>query len=327
MTSGLRAWQRPAAGAPAPHDAVFFDSHDQLAEVTGAFLTSGLAEGDAAVVVAGAATARVVAEALDGDPRLHVLDAADVYGARTPAAITAIRRLAKQHDPGDGGRVRLLGEIDFGATDRERLEWQKYEAVLNGALADYPLWGLCLFDTRRLAEPVLEAARHTHANVASRAGRHRNQAFVEPGRYLRSLPVPEEPLESSEPVLAVTGVDEFAALRHAITRALAPLGAQPGQAEDFLLAVDEMTSNAIRHGAPPVSLRLWTADDRVVCTIADGGPGWDDPFAGYGPAHGEDLSRGGMGLWLARQLCDHVDISGDPARGGGVRVRLTTRLT
>ena len=88
-----------------------------------------------------------------------------------------------------------------------------------------------------------------------------------------------------------------------------------------------MTSNAIRHGAPPVSLRLWTAGDRVVCTIEDGGPGWDDPFAGYGPAHGEDLSRGGMGLWLARQLCDHVDIAGDPARGGGVRVRLTTRLT
>ena len=53
------------------------------------------------------------------------------------------------------------------------------------------------------------------------------------------------------------------------------------------------------------------------------GPGFDDPFAGYGPAHGEDLSRGGMGLWLARQLCDHVDITHDDE---GVRVRLTVRL-
>jgi anti-sigma regulatory factor (Ser/Thr protein kinase) len=93
--------------------------------------------------------------------------------------------------------------------------------------------------------------------------------------------------------------------------------------EDFLLAVDEMTSNAMRHGGPPVSLRLWVADDRIVCTISDHGPGWDDPFAGYGPAHGEDLSRGGMGLWLARQLCDHVDISSD---GAGARVRLTLRV-
>ncbi|HYX93477.1 MAG TPA: sensor histidine kinase, partial [Geodermatophilus sp.] len=45
--------------------------------------------------------------------------------------------------------------------------------------------------------------------------------------------------------------------------------------------------------------------------------------AGYGPAHGEDLSRGGMGVWLARQLCDHVDISCGP---DGVTVRLTTAL-
>jgi hypothetical protein len=30
-----------------------------------------------------------------------------------------------------------------------------------------------------------------------------------------------------------------------------------------------------------------------------------------------------MGLWLARQLCDHVDIAGDEK---GARVRLTIRL-
>jgi anti-sigma regulatory factor (Ser/Thr protein kinase) len=326
VTDGLRARQQPAVDARAPHDALFFDSPERLAEVAGPFLTRGLADGDAAVAVVSTPTARILTEAMDGDPRLHVLDSADVYRARTPAAITAFRRLAQQHDPGDGGRVRVVGEVDFGTTDREWLEWQRYEAVLNEALSGRPLWGLCLFDTRRLADSVLESARHTHPHVATAAGRHPNPAFLDPGDYLRSLPVPDEPLESTEPVLAVTDVDDFAALRHAVTGALAPLRAQPEQAEDFLLAVDEMTSNAIRHGAPPVSLRLWIADDRVVCAIGDGGPGWDDPFAGYGPAHGEDLSRGGMGLWLARQLCDHVDISGDPARDGGVRVRLTTRL-
>jgi hypothetical protein len=30
-----------------------------------------------------------------------------------------------------------------------------------------------------------------------------------------------------------------------------------------------------------------------------------------------------MGLWLARQLCDHVDITADD---GGARVRLTVRF-
>ncbi len=37
---------------------------------------------------------------------------------------------------------------------------------------------------------------------------------------------------------------------------------------------------------------------------------------------GEDLPAGGMGLWLARQLCDHVAIRRD---GHGVTVRLSTR--
>jgi hypothetical protein len=41
------------------------------------------------------------------------------------------------------------------------------------------------------------------------------------------------------------------------------------------------------------------------------------------PAHGLDLSRGGMGLWLARKLWDHVDVLPGPA---GLSVRLSTRL-
>ena len=92
---------------------------------------------------------------------------------------------------------------------------------------------------------------------------------------------------------------------------------------DVLRIVHEACSNAVRHGAPPVQLTLWGSAERVVCTISDRGPGMADPFAGYGPAHGNDLSRGGMGLWLARQLCDHVDIT---MAGDGVRVRLTTDL-
>jgi anti-sigma regulatory factor (Ser/Thr protein kinase) len=93
--------------------------------------------------------------------------------------------------------------------------------------------------------------------------------------------------------------------------------------EDFLLAVDEMTSNALRHGRPPVRLRLWTSPETLVCTVADAGPGPTDPFAGFGPAHGPDLGNGGMGLWLARQLCDHVDVCRGP---DGAEVRLTTAL-
>jgi anti-sigma regulatory factor (Ser/Thr protein kinase) len=221
-------------------------------------------------------------------------------------------------------RVRVVGEVDFGPTGRDWLEWQRYESVINEALGDWPLWGLCVFDTQRLPQPLLDSALDTHPQVVDGPGRRApNPLFVPPADYVRSLPVPVEPLEGTRPRLHAPDVADFVELRHAVASELAATRAAADLVEDFLLAVDEMVSNAVRHGLPPVSLRLWTAADRIVCTIGDGGPGWDDPFAGYGPAHGEDLSRGGMGLWLARQLCDHVDIS---TAGSGVKVRLTVRL-
>jgi anti-sigma regulatory factor (Ser/Thr protein kinase) len=305
------------------HDALFYDSPADLVAVAVPFLLDGLAAGDAAVVAAGSDTAALLREAIGGDPRVHVLPRSDVYRHRTPAAITTFRELAEKRVAEGAQRVRVVGEVDFGPTPRTWVEWQRYEAVINDALAAWPLWGLCLFDTRRLPDEVVEAGRRTHPHVVSPAGRRANRDFTEPGAYLRSLPVPREPLEDAPPRLAVTGAGDFIGLRHAVAAALAALDGDRDTTEDFLLAVDEMTSNAVRHGRPPVDLRLWASADRVVCRITDRGDGLSDPFAGYGPAHGEDLSRGGMGLWLARQLCDHVDITSDD---DGVTVRLTSRL-
>ena len=62
---------------------------------------------------------------------------------------------------------------------------------------------------------------------------------------------------------------------------------------------------------------------QIVCTISDRGTGWGDPFSGYLPAHGFDLSHGGMGLWLARKLWDHVDVL---PGADGLTVRLSSRL-
>ncbi len=305
------------------HDALLYDDRDELVAVAVPFLLEGLAAGDAAVVATSAGTASILRDAVDGDSRVHVLERGDVYRARTPTAITTFRQLADERSAHGVRQVRVVGEVDFGETERDWLEWQRYESVINRALADWPLWGLCVFDTQRLPEPVLESARQTHTSVVTPAGRFPNGDFVDPAHYLRTLPIPVEPLESTPPRLSALSVADFIGLRHAVAAELATVDAPRDAVEDYLLAVDEMTSNAVRHGKPPVSLRLWVGDDRLVCRIDDHGPGFDDPFAGYGPAHGEDLSRGGMGLWLARQLCDHVDISGDD---DGAHVRLTLRL-
>jgi anti-sigma regulatory factor (Ser/Thr protein kinase) len=214
----------------------------------------------------------------------------------------------------------VIGEVDFGTTPADWSEWQRYEAVINSAFEGSPLWGLCVFSTA-LPEPLLTAARHTHPQVVSGAGRMANADFIDPATYVTGLPVPDEPLERTPPTLAAEDVTDFIGLRRAVRDLLGTIDGPPEALEDFLMAVDEMTSNAIRHGRRPVGLRLWTAPGALVCTIRDAGAGPSDPFAGYGPAHGEDLSAGGMGLWLARQLCDHVAVRRDEQ---GASVRLST---
>src|SRR5688500_2640473 len=324
LVSGGRTGE-PARGSAGGyiHDALLYDSVDELTGAAVPFLQEGLAAGDAAVIAAGARTVGVLAEALDEDPRVHGLERSAVQRARPPTAITAFRRLAERCLAEGISRVRVVGEVDFGRTERDWLEWQRYEAVINVALAAWPLWGLCVFDTQRLPEQVLTSALRTHPTLVSPESRGSNPLFGDPVRYLRSLPVPPEPLENTPPRLAAFDVSDFLGLRHAVAAELATADASPKVLEDFLVVVDEMTSNAVRHGHPPVDVALWISSDRLVCTIRDRGQGWDDPLAGYEPAHGGDLSRGGMGLWLARQLCVHVDIT---HHGEGVSVRLTTRL-
>ena len=304
------------------HDLALYDSPDEVADVAVPFLRAGLEAGDRVVVVVGRQATAVLTEALAGDDRVLVLDPADVYRLRTPAAVTALRELAEREAP-PGRRVRVVGETVFGPTPRQWLEWQRYEAVINQALHPQPLWGLCLYDTGRLPAEVVDAGLRTHPNLVTAEGRRPNPDYQHPADFLRSLPTPPEPLEATEPLLAVDEVSDFVGLRHAVRAQLADLGGAPDLVEDLHLAIDEMASNAVRHGAPPVQLRLWAAGDRVVCRISDRGAGMDDPFAGFGPAHGSDLSRGGMGLWLARQLCDHVDVIDD---GVGLTVRLATSL-
>ena len=51
------------------------------------------------------------------------------------------------------------------------------------------------------------------------------------------------------------------------------------------------------------------------------GTDFEDPLAGYGPAHG-DMAVGGMGLWLARRSVDDLVAAPAQESGEGCVVRL-----
>jgi anti-sigma regulatory factor (Ser/Thr protein kinase) len=320
------------AAVSGTHRALVGASDDDLVDGTVGFVSAGLGAGEPVVVVVTDPTAALLQKALADLPQVQWADWGDVYGHGPAAAITAVRRLGERHRRADQPVVRVVLEPFAGPDQDTWREWMRYDAVLDHQLQERELLGeeplavLCLCDTRRVPAPLVTGTRATHPMLRVHDHDEPNPDHVDAAEYLTSLPVPPEPLESTAPLVEAESVRDLRGLRRDLAVRAAdaslPAGSEPAL-EDFLLAVDEMTTNALRHGRPPVDLRLWADEKRLVCTVTDRGAGLQDPFIGYGPAHGDDLSLGGMGLWLARQLCDHVDIT---LTEDGVRVRLTTVL-
>jgi anti-sigma regulatory factor (Ser/Thr protein kinase) len=212
---------------------------------------------------------------------------------------------------------------DFGSAPRDWRETQRYEAVVNRLLGDAPLELLCVYDRQQLPAEASASARATHPLLLTDGVPTANPEYRSPSSFVHALPLPREPMERGEPVYAVSGAPTLADLRHQLAAVLAVQVPDPDQRGDLHLAVSEIAANAFRHGAPPVSARVWASADWLVCTVTDRGTGYTDELAGFQPAHGDDLSRGGMGLWLARKLWDHVDLLSGP---DGLTVRLSSPL-
>ncbi|NRQ36204.1 ATP-binding protein [Nonomuraea sp. NN258] len=105
-------------------------------------------------------------------------------------------------------------------------------------------------------------------------------------------------------------------LRRAVSEHAAYEGLSGRTLEDFVLAVNEVTTNAVVHGGGRGELRLWAAGDRLWCEVTDHGPGLPPGWmSDAGPPTG--FEGGGRGLWLTRMLCDHVTIVSGP---GGTSV-------
>ncbi|MGY1638233.1 anti-sigma factor RsbA family regulatory protein [Geodermatophilus sp. SYSU D00742] len=306
------------------HGVATVDGSAELLEVAVPFVEEGLRVGDLVAIACPPETGTLVCDALGelgaglrNDPGLTLL------GARAPDAAGQVRRYAERAAAHPSGRLRVLSEVDFGDHPAGWREGQRFESASNRFLHDSAVTALCLYDRQRLPAPVVDSAPATHPEVVRAGSWAASPAFQDPERYLRRLPPPHEPVEDTVPVLAVDDAPTLAGLRHQLGAVLTALVPDEEEREDLHLATSEVAANAFRHGRRPVSARVWCDGRRLVCAITDAGNRFDDPLAGFRPAHGDDLSRGGMGLWLARKLWDSVDLLPGPA---GLTVRLATRL-
>jgi anti-sigma regulatory factor (Ser/Thr protein kinase) len=68
--------------------------------------------------------------------------------------------------------------------------------------------------------------------------------------------------------------------------------------ERLLLAFEELTSNGLRHGRPPVHVSVTATETSWLIDVTDAAP--DRPPT---PAVGRDAAEGGLGLYLVARLC------------------------
>jgi serine/threonine-protein kinase RsbW len=114
----------------------------------------------------------------------------------------------------------------------------------------------------------------------------------------------------------------IATVRHAVTEFAAWHGLPERPRSDFVLAVNELVTNAVQHGGGSGDVRLWRTATAVWCEVTDRGPGFAAGRDGYRlpPAQ----APGGRGLWLVHRLCDEVTIATGPV---GTTVRVVKNLT
>jgi anti-sigma regulatory factor (Ser/Thr protein kinase) len=107
----------------------------------------------------------------------------------------------------------------------------------------------------------------------------------------------------------------LAGLREAVLGYATACGMPEDRAIDVMLAVHEMAANAVRHGSGYGRLRMRATASTLRCEVSDPGPPVRDGRAADGPGGLATAAwpfERGHGLWLAREVADHLRVTSGP---------------
>jgi anti-sigma regulatory factor (Ser/Thr protein kinase) len=293
------------------HEAMPYTGHDVFVSTCVALAQDAMTHEQPMLLLAESPKVDDVRTALGPDADYVTFVVTDEHGRNPNRIVTMLEGF----QAGGRGR-RSLGVNESFSTARSRValaEAQFAESVLNAAaLQSWALDVLCLYDTSTVDAAVLSEMRRSHPFVR---GEDANPDF-RPG--LADTLFGSALLAGPDDVVGMDVLPDDLAEARLFVRAYA-VGQQvaPDRLDDFVMAVNEIMTNSIRHGGGRARLTLWTDDPHLVCQVADSGH-ITDPLAGRlaPPA----AATSGRGLWLANHLCDLVQIRSSAAAGTVVRL-------
>lgn len=287
------------------HETAFYDSDDDFLAIAVPFVEGGLREGQPTLVACAQKNTALLRDALGRDDAVTYLQGADQY-ARPADAIASYRDIYGKHAQQGATRIRTVGDVPHPGFGVPWDWWGRYENAANQAFAEFPLWGLCPYDTRITPPEVLADVETVHEYIATASGEHLpNPGFGTADRL--SKPVPDA-LERGAPLVSLVDPTP-AAVREAVGAAISGVRLTEDNSHDVVYAASEIVTNGLSHGAAPVRFRLWADDSRVVVTATDQGSGPSDPMAGLMPTTA--TRSAGLGLWILHRTCDYVSMGCD----------------
>lgn len=298
------------------HQGFPYGSDQELIDVALPFVEEGLRLGEPTLLAVGDRHLANLRSALGGTPdgvELHSME--DWYETSARTRQKFARWTDEQTER--GGRARLMGEPPWPVgNDAQVRDWARHESVINVAFARRPVTFICLHDARALPDEVLAHSRATHPELVSADGVAESSSYENPIDYCRRLDRAAEK-QRGEPELELDfDLRDLPAIRRAIGSFAVDAGLSGERTEEFVLAVNEITTNAVVHGSLPATVRGWWKEDEIVVEVTDSGGGIADVLAGQ--LTPPPASPGGRGLWLTRLICNAVEVR----NGSGCTVTL-----
>ena len=299
------------------HEALLYEGSDDFVREMTSFAREGLDLGEPVLVVVIPPKIDLLREAL-GDRAADVRFADMSEVGRNPSRIIPVwQEFVATH--ANGGRVRGIGEpIWAGRTEEEITESQRHEALINLAFTGAPAYILCPYDVTGLDPSVIDESFRSHPMMVTNGS-------AGPSDSYRGLDEIAKPFDSPLPrppgrqVRLAIEPGELEAIRRFVAGYACDAGLSRPRTHDLVLAVNELTTNTLKHSGGGGQFRMWHENGSIVAEVRDAGR-IEPPLAGRkAPSVGQES---GMGLWIVNQLCDLVQVRVSDA-GSVVRVHMT----
>jgi anti-sigma regulatory factor (Ser/Thr protein kinase) len=287
------------------HSALIYGSDRGFMDVALPFAKQAIAAGEPVLVAVQKANVEQLRSALGGEPEGLALHSAEEWHETSAGTRDKIARWAKEH--GGRRRVRAISEPPWALGNEAQVrDWARHESVINVAFDGMGVDFVCAYDARVLPGEIVEHAVHTHPELAHPEGHLGNADYVEPKEFCRQLDSSVERPDGEPDSVLDFGLADLRHVRRLVTSVAVAIGMPGARADELALAVNEIASNAVVHGSPPATLRVWARNGELICEVSDAGEGIKQALAGQltPPSSGV----GGRGIWLARMLCDAVEI-------------------